>query len=254
MLGYIYRVTNNINGKIYVGKHNGKVFDKNYYGSGVKIIRAIKKYSKENFTVDVLDWYDSLDDCIAKERYYIKKLDSRNFETGYNISEGGQWGDCTSSMTPEEYQAWRDKMIISHTGNTKGWTPERRLATSERYSGDGNPMYGKSGTNLGKKFDKEWKSNISDSLTGVATGSRSRTMITLYINDEAVMCFRGKSNMERYCRKIGIPRQLFLDSCKNGVEIGSLSYHTGANQYSIDRDKKQNMFAKYKLIQEKIPR
>ena len=47
---YIYLITNTLNNKIYVGKHSTDNLDDGYMGSGKIIIRAIKKYNKENFT------------------------------------------------------------------------------------------------------------------------------------------------------------------------------------------------------------
>lgn len=57
----IYQITNNINGKIYIGKHETFKIDDNYFGSGIKIQAAIKKYGLENFTKTILfelqyDW------------------------------------------------------------------------------------------------------------------------------------------------------------------------------------------------------
>lgn len=48
----IYKTTNLINNKIYVGKdsHN----DSNYFGSGTILVKAIKKYGKENFKKEIL--------------------------------------------------------------------------------------------------------------------------------------------------------------------------------------------------------
>ena len=43
MFGYIYKTTNLINGKIYIGQHKSEVFDNSYYGSGKLIGRAITK-------------------------------------------------------------------------------------------------------------------------------------------------------------------------------------------------------------------
>lgn len=55
MYGYIYKTTNLINGKFYIGKHKSEKYDPSYYGSG-KIIRlAIKKYGLENFKNEVLE-------------------------------------------------------------------------------------------------------------------------------------------------------------------------------------------------------
>ena len=43
MFGYIYKTTNKINNKIYIGQHKHADFDKQYYGSGKIILEAIKK-------------------------------------------------------------------------------------------------------------------------------------------------------------------------------------------------------------------
>jgi len=53
MFGYIYETTNLINGKTYIGKKQGK-FDKTYYGSGMILQQALKKYGRKNFEVVVL--------------------------------------------------------------------------------------------------------------------------------------------------------------------------------------------------------
>ena len=50
MIHYIYKITNNINGKIYIGRHSCKCKICKYMGSGNMITMAISKYGKENFT------------------------------------------------------------------------------------------------------------------------------------------------------------------------------------------------------------
>ena len=80
----IYKTTNLINGKIYIGKYEGKY---NYYiGSGKIIKRAIEKYGKENFKFEVVDKASSIEELNIKEREWIAKLDT--YKNGYNSSKG----------------------------------------------------------------------------------------------------------------------------------------------------------------------
>lgn len=89
---YVYKTTNLINGKIYVGQKHSNSFDKNYYGSGLLIQRAIKKYGKNNFKVELLEICNSQEELDCSEKKWIKKLHSRDLNIGYNIAYGGQNG------------------------------------------------------------------------------------------------------------------------------------------------------------------
>lgn len=90
MFGYIYKTTNLINNKIYVGQHTAAEFDKYYKGSGVMLTRAFKKYGKENFSCVLLEAVESKADLDTREAYWIDKLNSRDSDIGYNITAGGE--------------------------------------------------------------------------------------------------------------------------------------------------------------------
>lgn len=55
--GYIYKTTNLINGKIYIGQYKSNLFDSQYKGSGVILRKAFAKYGKENSNVKGYRWY-----------------------------------------------------------------------------------------------------------------------------------------------------------------------------------------------------
>ena len=88
---FIYITTNLINGKQYIGQHQGYLDDK-YLGSGVNLIKAIKKYGKENFKREILEFCKK-EELDLKEQYWIKYYNAYENENFYNLSKGGQKGD-----------------------------------------------------------------------------------------------------------------------------------------------------------------
>jgi hypothetical protein len=53
---FIYKTTNLKNGKFYVGMHSTNNKDDGYLGSGYKLRRAINRYGRENFKMEVLEY------------------------------------------------------------------------------------------------------------------------------------------------------------------------------------------------------
>lgn len=87
----IYKTTNIINNKIYIGQDSKN--NPNYLGSGFKLLKAINKYGKENFKKEILQECNSKNELNECEKHWIKKLKSTNPNIGYNIVDGGQGGN-----------------------------------------------------------------------------------------------------------------------------------------------------------------
>lgn len=92
----VYRITNNINGKFYVGKHQTRNLDDGYMGSGKILKLAIQKYGIENFTKEILFVFGNEEEMNAKE----KELVSLG-EGSYNLCSGGQGGFGYVNSLPE---------------------------------------------------------------------------------------------------------------------------------------------------------
>jgi hypothetical protein len=87
----IYKITNNINNKWYIGKHNGT--DPNYMGSGKLLRYAMKKYGINNFSKEILEECNSLIELNQLEKRWILETNAVNDPMSYNLASGGEGGD-----------------------------------------------------------------------------------------------------------------------------------------------------------------
>lgn len=144
--GKIYKYTNNINGKIYIGqtkqdlehrhkKHLSQLNNNTYFH------RAVKKYGIENFTMELIEDNIPFNQLNDRERYWIDKLDSfYTLGKGYNLTQGGQWG--SSSQILSIRQSDEIKQLIKTT----------KLTFEEIGKKYGVTLYAISDINRGKSF------------------------------------------------------------------------------------------------------
>jgi len=87
----IYKITNIINGKIYIGKHQTKDLNDNYMGSGKHLRHSIAKYGIENFKKEILFQFDNEDEMNTKEAELVTEEFCLKEDT-YNLCPGGRGG------------------------------------------------------------------------------------------------------------------------------------------------------------------
>lgn len=129
--GVIYKITNNINNKVYIGQTT-RSFDRRYYHSGTPIekvykyhvyykskgksynkhlLGAIEKYGFDNFSINkVFDVAFSKEELDIKEKSWIAIFNSNNSNYGYNFTTGGQENSKINEET-------KNKIRMSHLGN-----------------------------------------------------------------------------------------------------------------------------------------
>ena len=114
---FIYCIERIETGKKYIGQHLGSIED-NYWGSGIAIKAAIKKYGVKSFKKYVLA-YCGDDDADALEMQYIAEYNTFLGE-GYNMDDGGK---CNSgywaTRTDEEKALIHKKRLTNRPANFK---------------------------------------------------------------------------------------------------------------------------------------
>lgn len=194
----VYKVTNKINGKIYIGVHKTKNINDNYLGSGVAITRAVNKYGYDNFkkviiietkSEDIAYWFEKM---IVDENFV-------NDTSTYNMTLGGIGG-------------------FSHIDT----------------SGSDNGMYGKgyklSGIKNGRHKDnfkgdlKEIGQKISKAIKGNHTYLNTKTNKLERINIK---------DRKTYHKDLNDGMVSCKDSNGNSVYITSEEYNKNKNNYSF---------------------
>lgn len=174
---FIYKLTNLINGKIYIGKHMTNNMDDHYMGSGHAIKEAVREFGKLNFKKEIIE-HCSKFDLNEREKFWILYYDSVN--TGYNAavsSSGGYINEESYSRYSKEYKGRKnskEQIIKVIESKRKNGTLEHREDTKERirkscietykdpelrakcgHKGESNPFYG-------KKHSDEVRSKMSE--------------------------------------------------------------------------------------------
>lgn len=166
--GYIYKITNNINGKIYVGQHKSSTVDEKYWGSGKLIKYAIAKEGLENFSRQILEWCHNKQHLNEREIYWISTLSSENPQIGYNLTIGGEGATPGRKLS----EAHRQKISNACKGNKNGnygnhLSEDSKKRISEANKGEKNVNYGKHPWNYGIKASNETRQKMSERRKGV---------------------------------------------------------------------------------------
>ena len=254
----IYKYTNQINGKIYIGQTCKSLSERagvNGYGYKKCTLfwRAIQKYGWDNFKSEILLDNLSQNEANQKEQEMIQHYHSAEKQYGYNLSLGG------NSVYPNE--------VVGQLISTKLKLYYSDI--SNRRYGEANPMYGKkmseetrrklSEMRKGKSFSQEHKDNLRKAIAHINLGrhasEETRKKLSI-INAGVNNSFYGKHHTEETkqqlrqsqpCKKIlflsldnqiidvydsmrvaakmqNISRTKIKDRCENGYKVGDPYY------------------------------
>lgn len=95
--GFVYKWTNLVNGKKYIGSHKGSI-DDGYLGSGKVFKQAIKKYGLNNFKRDIICLIFEEDDILLIEDIILKELNCGTDPSYYNLISAAKGGSGFTTL------------------------------------------------------------------------------------------------------------------------------------------------------------
>lgn len=162
----IYKTTNIITGKFYIGKDEKN--NPKYLGSGKYLIRAIKKYGRNNFIKEVLEECKTREELNLAEIKWIEFFEARDL--GYNIAFGGTGGKILPSP-------W-NKGLTMETSNSLKIIGEKNKINSKGRRQSEETKNKKNKKLIGLKRSEETKRKLSESLKGREVSSEIRKKIS----------------------------------------------------------------------------
>lgn len=197
---FIYKTTNLLSGRYYIGMHSTNNLEDGYLGSGYLISRAIKKHGKENFVREILEFCNSREELKSREKEIVDLREIAKEEC-MNLQVGGGGGfiseehriKCTKASNKafkEKYEndpEFRKHMLeLSRKGLEKAKESDKTVikggknpyhkwlgsthtietkdkmskAKKGKYDGENNPVYGKCWVTKDKENKMVYESEI----------------------------------------------------------------------------------------------
>ena len=168
-MGYIYKITNKVNNKSYVGytANPQARWVAHRHNQGSKLVyQAIKKYGVDKFTFEVI-----AEDTVENEQQYINEHNTMA-PNGYNLTEGGSLPPNHKGKTYKEIYGnrWRERIEkYKKTQKERGGfhSMPHTKATKDKISKNNARAM------LGKKHSKKTLKLMSDKRKGVHVGSKN---------------------------------------------------------------------------------
>ena len=178
MFFILYQVTNNLNGKIYVGVHKTNDLHDGYMGSGKVIKAAIAKHGIENFTKVILEQFETSAAMYAREKEVVTDEFLLREDT-YNLRRGGTGGFdyINSAGLRGSGHVWTSDDRIAASAirsriSSEEWS-EINLARFEKVDIDTRRLWSNSGRAASRSEDAIAKRRATYSLIGHSRGEKN---------------------------------------------------------------------------------
>ena len=259
---YLYKITNKINQKYYLGVHSTNNMDDGYMGSGKYIKRSIEKHGLENHVKEVLNYFEDRGELMEAEKRIVSIELIKSDTLCMNMKVGGE-GGCMSGEDAPMFGKNHSKEVrrkMSESAKGRNHSIESRQKISESTKGKNNPMFGRTGEEsprFGKELSREHAQKLLNSNLGKPCSEEKKLKIGFANNGAKNGMFGrtggahpnfGKKSSEETKVKVGKASKenwkKILDSGKFKITFRGVEYRsvnecfkiTGISKYMIKKE------------------
>ena len=232
MLYIIYKTTNLLNNKFYIGKHQCLTLEDGYLGSGRALKEAVAKYGKENFKREILFIFNNEADMNLKEKELVT-LDLVSDPNCYNLTVGGEGGPVFLGKHHSE----QTKQLLHEKCSGKKMGPKSK----EQLLKEREARYAKNG---GKWFSEETINKLRQAAlnNNISKSDKSKTKVIKRSKEE-----QNKARSEKLLgHEVSLETRKKLSEKNKGIKpsnTGKIQITNGIiNKYILLED-----FSKYEI-------
>lgn len=172
---FIYKTTNLLNSRYYIGMHSTNNLKDGYLGSGKQLRSAIRKYGVENFKVEILEYLPDISSLILREKEIVNK-DILKDPNCMNLMIGGKGGFISDEQQLRRSIAgtMRHKYLLETSKEYKTTYLRNFKAGIDRLYQSGH---------YHKKHTIETKAKLKISMKGKGIGNTNSQFGTCWITD-----------------------------------------------------------------------
>lgn len=204
---FIYKTTNMLSGRYYIGMHSTDSLDDGYLGSGNRLRLAIRKHGKSNFKREILEFCESRAD-LKKRESEIVTLDEIAKDDCMNLVVGGEGGfisedgvklgrvKCDEKLKEKYGENFKIIIIKNYHSNL---TEEEKLVRGKNISnGQKNSGFDFGSPFRGKNHSDQTKQKMSESSKGKGIGEANSQYGTCWITKGGINKKIKKEELETY--------------------------------------------------------
>ena len=176
---FIYKTTNLLNDKYYIGMHSTDDLKDGYLGSGKRLRYSINKHGIENHEREILEFVDNRDELKKREEEVVN-LDESAKKKCMNLKVGGEGGFISVEQQRRRSIAG-SKASIEKLRTDKDFRERQKKTVSENFKKAHKEGKIKYDTFTGKKHTEETKKLIGESMKGLGKGEENSQYGTCWI-------------------------------------------------------------------------